>query len=41
MSSRLVSISKDLNVALHLSYFHEKYVVVSVDKQPKNIFFCV
>ena len=35
MNPRLISIFKDLNVVLLLSYFHAKYVVVPVDN-PTN-----
>jgi hypothetical protein len=35
MSPPLISIFKDLNVVLLLSYFHEKYVVVPADN-PTN-----
>jgi hypothetical protein len=31
MNPRLISIFKDLNVVLLLSYFHENYVVVPAD----------
>ena len=31
--------SKDPNVAKHLSYLHDKYVVVHADKAPNNIVF--
>ena len=33
------SIFKDQNVAKHLSYLHDKYVVVPADKTPSNIVF--
>ena len=39
MSTRSTSIFKDLNVAKHLSLFHDKYVIVSADKAPINIVF--
>jgi hypothetical protein len=40
MSPPLISIFKDLNVVLLLSYFHEKYVVVTADN-PTNTRFRV
>jgi hypothetical protein len=40
MSPRLISIFKDLNVVLLLSYFHEIYVVVPADN-PTNTRFRV
>ena len=39
MSNRSTSISKDPNVAKHLSLLHDKYVIVSTDKAPNNIVF--
>ena len=38
-STHATSILKDPNVAKHLSYLHDKYVVVSTDKTPNNIVF--
>jgi hypothetical protein len=38
MSMRSTSIFKDPNVAKHLSLLHDKYVIVSTDKAPNNIF---
>jgi hypothetical protein len=40
MNPRLISIFKDLNVVLLLSYCHEKYVVVPADN-PTNTRFRV
>ena len=40
MSPRVISIFKNLNVVLLLSYFHEKYAVVSADN-PTNTRFRV
>jgi hypothetical protein len=39
MSPRLISIFKDLNVVLLLSYFHEKYAVVPADNPINTIVF--
>ena len=39
MSPRLISIFKDLNVVLLLSYFHEKYAVVPADNPTNTIVF--
>jgi len=39
--TRSTSIFKDINVAKHLSLLHHKYVIVSADKAPNNIVFCV
>jgi hypothetical protein len=37
MSSRCTSIFKDPNVAKHLFFLHDKYVIVSADKAHSNI----
>ena len=39
MSTRSTSIVKDPNVAKHLSFLHDKYVIVSPDMVPNNIAF--
>jgi hypothetical protein len=39
MSTRSTSISKDPNVAQHLSFLHDRYVIVSADNAPNNIVF--
>ena len=39
MSPRLISIFKNLNVVLLLSYFHEQYAVVSADNPTNTIVF--
>jgi hypothetical protein len=39
MGTRSTSIFKDPNVVRHMSLFHDKYVIVSVDKAPNNIVF--
>jgi len=39
MSTRSTSISKDSNVAKHLSLLYDRYVIVSTDKTPNNIVF--
>ena len=39
MSPRLISVFKDLNVVLLLSYFHEKYAVVPADNPTNTIVF--
>jgi hypothetical protein len=41
MSTRSTSIFKDPNVAKHLSLLHDKYIIVSADKAPNNVCFCV
>ena len=41
MSTHSASIFKDPNVAEHLYFLHDKYVIVSADKAPKNIILCV
>ena len=41
MSIRSTSIFKDPNVAKHLSLLHDKYIIVSADKAPNNVCFCV
>jgi hypothetical protein len=40
MSTRSTSIFKDPNVAKHLSLLHDKYIIVSADKAPNNVFVC-
>jgi hypothetical protein len=37
MSSRCTSIFKDPNVAKHLFFLHDKYVIASTDKAHSNI----
>ena len=40
--TRATSILKNPNVAKHLSYLHDKYIVVPAEKVPNNIWFlCV
>ena len=39
MNIRSTSIFKDPNVAKHLSFLHDKYVIVPVDKASNNIVF--
>ena len=39
INAHATSIFKDRNVAKHLSYLHDKYVVVPADKAPNNIVF--
>ena len=39
MSTRSTSIFKDPNVAKHLFFLHDKYVIVSADKAHNNIVF--
>lgn len=39
MSPRATSVCKDQNATKHLSYIHDKYVVVQADKVPNNIVF--
>jgi len=39
MSTRFASILTDPNVTKHLSLLHDKCVIVSADKAPKNIVF--
>jgi hypothetical protein len=41
MSTRSTPIYKDPNVAKHMSLLHDKYVIVSTDKAPNTIVFCV
>ena len=41
MSTRSTSIFKDPSVAKHLSFLHDKYVIVSTDKAHNNIDICV
>ena len=37
MSTHFTSIFKDPNVAKHLFFLHDKYIIVSADKAPNNI----
>lgn len=39
MITRATSVCKDQDVTKHLSYIHDKYVVVQADKVPNNIVF--
>ena len=39
INTHATSNSKDPNFAKHLSYLHDKYVVVPTDKVPSNIVF--
>ena len=39
INAHATSIFKDPKVAEHLSYLHDKYVVVPADKDPNNIAF--
>ena len=39
MNIRSTSIYKDPNVAKHLYFLHDKYVIVPADKAPNNISF--
>ena len=41
MSTLSTSILKHPNITKHLSLLHDKYFIVSADKAPKNIVFCV